>query len=54
MKRLICFFKGHDKVFMPEEQFEHLAMRLRTIYDGVPWACKRCRKHPWWMYWWNL
>jgi len=44
--------KGHDKVFLPEEQFRELTIRLRTEFDEVPWACKRCGKHPWWMYWW--
>jgi len=54
MKRLICLFKGHDKVFMPEE-FDPALMnfRLMNYYDGVPWACKRCGKHPWWMWWWS-
>jgi len=38
LMRIVCMLKGHDKVFLPEEQFRELTIRLRTEFDEVPWA----------------
>lgn len=52
MKKIICFFKGHIKIYMPDKDFYKLRFLVGNPNLERPWGCKGCGKHPGYAWWW--